>query len=108
MSEQQVEGGNEETALQYDIPTEEERANVQQIAHWSAATADASFVTETVIRDGVYPTTAQMKKAADEKKQQMINGMASMLLSGIEIKKPGEESKSQEPTDKDKELNLPD
>ena len=106
--DQQVENTEEAAILQYDVPTEEERAEIQQIAHWSAATADAAFVAETVVREGIYPTTAEMKKAADEKKQQMIEGMVSMLLQGIDIKKPEEESKSQAALEKDQNLNLPD
>jgi hypothetical protein len=102
------EENKEETRLQYEIPTEKERAEIQQIAHWSAATADAVFVAETVVREGIYPTTAEMKKAADAKKQQMIEGMASMLLEGIEITKPEEESKSQAAIEKDQKLNQPD
>lgn len=102
----------EDSALQYEIPTEEDRANTQQIGHWSAATADASFVSEVVVRDGVFPTTAQMKKASDAKKEQMVAGMASMLLGGVKITKPGEQQEGveekQETNEKDKKLDIPD
>jgi len=106
---------SDDSSFQYEIPTEEARANLQQIAHWSAASADASFVAEGVVRDGVYPTTAEMKLASDAKKQQMINGMASMLLGGIDIRKPeplqdgkSNQGSTEDENEKDKQLNLPD
>ena len=94
--------GKEEAALQYEVPTEQDRANVQQIAHWSAATVDAVFLSEGVVRDGVYPTTAEMKKAAEAKKQQMI-----AVLNSV---KPGEltEAAGPELSEKDKNLDIPD
>ena len=101
--------GKEDSALQYEIPTEEERANVQQIAHWSAATADAVFLSEGVVRDGVYPTTAEMKKAAEARKKQMVTGMGSMLLGSITITKPdGAQSTGPQLSEKDKNLDIPD
>lgn len=105
--------GKEDSTLQYEIPTEEERANVQQIAHWSAATADAVFLSEGVVRDGVYPTTAEMKKAAEARKQQMISGMGSMLLGSIKITKPDRAQPTAaeavpELSEKDKNLDIPD
>ena len=74
--------------LQYEISTLDEEFQTQRVAHWSKATADAAFITETVVRDGIYPTTAQMKKAAEDREELALVRMADMLAQGIRITKP--------------------
>lgn len=105
---QQLNGTEDEGTLRYDIPTEEDRAQQQQIGHWSAATADTNFVTERVVREGVFPTTAQMKKAAQEREEEALEKMAGMLVDGITISKPDKVKSKSEITEKDKNLDLPD
>lgn len=66
-----------------------------------------------MVRDGVYPTTAEMKKAAEARKQQMISGMGSMLLGSIKITKPDQAQPTAaeavpELSEKDKNLDIPD
>lgn len=83
---------NETDALQYDLsPENETESQKQRIAYWSEISPDAHFIHEAVVRDHVYPTTAQMKKAADEKKAQTVGKMAQMLLGGITIHKKGDD-----------------
>lgn len=106
-------GDENDATLNYDIPTTEDRAQIQQIAHWSAPFADASFVTETVVREGIYPTTVQMKKAAEQREKEALEKMAVMLADGLTIGKQPDavvsvpESKSQI-TKNDENLDLPD
>ena len=41
----------------------DELEDVQRCGHWTAASVDATFVTEKFVRTGKYPTVAQMKHA---------------------------------------------
>ena len=74
--------------LQYEIIATDEDYQSQRVAHWSAASADATFVTEAVVRDGIYPTTAQMKNAAEDREETALVRMADMLAQGVRISNP--------------------
>jgi len=50
--------------LQYLVSAPgDELEDVQRCGHWTAASVDATFVTEKFVRTGKYPTVAQMKHA---------------------------------------------
>ena len=40
----------------------------------------AALITEKVVRDGIYPSTAQMKTAAEERENQALNRLVDILI----------------------------
>jgi len=75
--------------LEYDFsPLNESEGLTQRIAHWNEASVEARFITEVVVRDNIGPTTAQMRKAAEERKEKNLVKMAEMMVGGIAISKP--------------------
>ncbi|XP_002161846.1 uncharacterized protein LOC100204168 [Hydra vulgaris] len=93
--------------LQYSIETPDDELHIQKVSHWSSALPDANFITECVVRDGVFPTTSEMKKAAEGRRELMKHKMSEMLLNGIKITKPNQGDFSGL-SSKDKNFDLPD
>ena len=52
----------------------------QWVAHWNISSESATLITEKVVRDGIYPSTAQMKTAAEERENQALNRLVDMLI----------------------------
>ena len=94
--------------LEYSIETPEDEFDVQKVAHWSSALPNANFITERLLRDGVYPTTAEMKIAAEKKRELMENKMSEILLQGIKITNPNQSGSKSDSSFIDKNLDLPD